>query len=142
MSGSMAAIARRTILAVAGLSLLHGAEKTPREVLTELATGLTNDNASEFLAYVDRSIADFEGLERDLWAICGNADVQSAVEVLKESGEGEKRLIEADWFIEIKERGENSRLIRRREVVRLELTRGKKGWRVTALDPRSLFAAP
>jgi hypothetical protein len=121
---------------------LAAAEMTPREVLTGLALGLTNDNASEFLALVDRSLEDYEGLERDLWAICGNADVQSSIDVLSESGEGDKRTLEADWFLEIKERGESSRLIRRREVVRLELTRGKKGWLVTALRPRTLFAAP
>lgn len=121
------------------------AEVTPREILTGMAAGLGNENPAEFFEHFDRTSTAYSALRADVEALCLRAALTSAIEVISDSGDASRHVIEADWFLEIKDRNEAARYERRRERVRIEFayqgSGRKKGWRVTSFSSVTLFAS-
>ncbi len=130
----MGVIARSLLFAAA---LTAGAQTIPREVLADLATDLSTENPNGFLSRLTPTFPDREKLREDLGALCARYDVSSSIDILEEA----ETAIEVDWFIELRERTETSgTILRRRERVRLEFEKTKRGWKVSRMAPVTLFS--
>jgi len=112
------------------------------DLFTQLASALSEGNPVQFLKAFDRSMAGYRILEADVTALLSQAEVQSSIEVLSGEGNGAARMVELDWFLQIVEQQDAAGSTRRRERVRCRLSKQKKKWLITGLDPLALFAPP
>ncbi|MCX6591983.1 MAG: hypothetical protein NTZ56_10695 [Acidobacteria bacterium] len=106
---------------------------SPRELLAELVRTLSIDDAAGFLRLCDGALA--AELRAEIEGLCARYDITSSIEVLTE----EQLKIEADFYLELKQRDGTLGLIRRRERVTLEFVEIKKKLRLKSLTPRSLL---
>ncbi|MCX6596979.1 MAG: hypothetical protein NTV70_11505 [Acidobacteria bacterium] len=128
-------VSRRHWLAACALLLPASARAaSPRELLADLVRTLSNDDAAGFLRLCDKSLAD--QLRADIEGLCARYDITSSIEVLAE----EELKIEADWYLELKQRDGTLGLRRRRERVTLEFTLVSKKLRLKSVTPRELLA--
>ena len=112
------------------------------DLLTEMASSLSEENALAFLKPVDRAMPDFQQLQNNVEALVAQNDLSSSIEVLKEQGNEKRREVELDWFLEIRSHEIHGPFERRRKVVKCRLDRDKKKWKITALEPIDFFAPP
>jgi hypothetical protein len=118
---------------------------TGQEVLdlfTSLASALSEGNGLAFLDHFDHSMPDYEQFARNILALTEQNEVTSAIDVITDEGDDQARRVAVDWLMQIRSRAESGPLVRRREIVKCRLERIKKKWKVTSLDPVSLFAPP
>jgi hypothetical protein len=128
-------VSRRHWLAVCALLLPVSARAaSPRELLADLVRTLSTDDAAGFLRLCETSLAD--QLRADIEGLCARYDITSSIEVLVE----EELKVEADWYLELKQRDGTLGLTRRRERVALEFTLVKKNLRLKDVTPRGLLA--
>jgi len=143
----MAAIApelsRRALLFAACAAALHADDaQDVWDLLTAEASALSEGNSSTFVSAFDRSMAGYGMLEANVTALLDQCQVQSSIELLKDEGNATMRSVELDWFLQIMEEQDPESVTRRREIVHCRLTKEKKKWRITSLEPISLFAPP
>jgi hypothetical protein len=112
------------------------------DVLTQAASALSEGNARNFLAAFDRAMPGYNTLDANVSALLDQCQVQSSIEILRQEGTGAMRNVELDWFLQVVEQHETAEVVRRRERVRCRLARQGKKWRITSLEPLSLFAPP
>ncbi len=108
--------------------------------LGALVQRLTEENASEFLRALDKTLHD--RLSTAIWALVRNHEVASSITVLSITEEGPRRKVDLDWFLYLKPRSPNASTIERRERITMTLLPAKKGWQVQSLSPESFFAPP
>jgi hypothetical protein len=132
---------RRALLSVAAVSVAR-AQDDRFQIFAAMAGALSQDSPREFLAPIDRAMTGYEALSRNIHALLDQATAGSAVEVIREEGGGDTYTFELDWFLEIKPKSAVGGLERRRERVTAKLERKGKRWRVTAMEPLTLFAPP
>src|SRR5712692_302626 len=98
-------LSRRVILALlaAPLPLFRpgsaGAADSHQEVfdlLTEMASALSEGNALAFLKPIDRAMPDYQKLQDNVVALVAQNDLASSIEVLKEQGNEKRREVELD----------------------------------------------
>lgn len=106
---------------------------TARELLADLVRTLSIDDAPGFLRLCEPALAS--ELRADIEGLCARYDITCSIEVLTE----QELKIEADWYIELKQRDGTLGLIRRRERAILEFVEIKKKLRLKSLTPRSLL---
>lgn len=128
-------ISRRHWLAACALLLPASARAaSPRELLADLVRTLSTDDAAGFLRLCEASLAD--QLRTDIEGLCARYDITSSIEVLVE----EELKVEADWYLELKQRDGTLGLTRRRERVALEFALVKKKLCLKDVTPRGLLA--
>lgn len=128
----MAAIAPSFLL------MLALAAPTPRDIVSNMAADLSNDNPSGFLRAVSKSMPEYEELSTNVNALARSYDIASSIEILDEK----ESALEVDWFLELKSRAGTGELIRRRERVKLTFAPSGKRLQIKSLQPISLFALP
>ena len=134
---------RRLFLVMAAAPLLRADEaQDVRDFFGQLVSALSEGNADQFLRGFDRSMPGYEMLAVNVAALLERADVQSSVEVLSDEGTDSRRMLELDWFLQFVEVQAAGGSTQRREQVHCTLARQGKKWRITALEPLSLFAPP
>ena len=110
------------------------------DLFTEMASALSEGNALAFLKPIDRSMPDYQKLQDNVVALVAQNDLASSIEVLKEQGNEKRREVELDWFLEIRSHEIHGPYERRRKIVKCQLERDKKKWKIVALEPIDLFA--
>lgn len=101
---------------------------------------LSEENFSDFLRAVDRQMPGRGDLERNVIALLRGWEVSSSVQIQAfDEQSGDVRL---DWFLQLSPRTPIGTTERRREVIRLKVSRQKKGWRIVELEPLSFFQLP
>jgi hypothetical protein len=135
-------IARRTFLAVLAAPLMAGTEQEVLDLFTDLASALSEGNGLVFLDRIDHSMPDYEKLQRNILALVAQYEIVAAIDVIEDEGDDRTRAVQVDWILQIRAREETGPLVRRRETVKCRLDRVKKKWKVSSLDPISLFAPP
>ena len=134
---------REVFLAMAATPWLRADEAQDiRDFFGQLVSSLSEGDTGQFLKNFDRSMSGYEKLAVNVEAILRQADVQSSIEVLSDDGTETKRMLLLDWFLQFVAPGLDGDTVRRREEVHCTLSRQGKRWRITALDPLSLFAPP
>ena len=135
-------IARRAFLAALAGSLMAGTAQEVLDLFTDLASALSEGNGLAFLDRVDRSMPDYETLQRNILALVAQNELVAAIDVIEDEGDDHTRAVQVDWLLQIRSREETGTLVRRREIVKCRLERVKKKWKVTSLDPISFLAPP
>ena len=110
------------------------------DLFTGMAGALSNSDPEQFLQAFNAAMPGFEGLRQNVTALLFAYDVHSSIELVDESGDGTAQTVQLDWFLELVDK-QNAGVTRRREQVRCQLVKNKK-WRITSLQPLSLFAPP
>lgn len=132
---------RRALLLLPAALVAADEEAALRDWLGEWIARLTEENPDEFLRAMDQPLR--EQLEAGVYAIVRVAEVSSSVTILEIRGEGPRRELELDWYLDLRFRALATRNEKRRETVILQVQRTrKKGWMVTGFTPPSLLGAP
>ncbi len=115
-----------------------------RETVAGFAGGLSNDNPELALSYVSKRMPGYGAFANNLRALLQQNEVTTSAKPLSNDGDDLKRVLELDWYIEIRSKSGELSLVRRRETVRCTVERAslKKRWFVTGIDPVRLFELP
>jgi hypothetical protein len=131
----MGAIARRTVFLICAAAFAQ----TPGDVVqflrgtaTELADAHENGPRG-FLDRFDRAMPEYAAFRGNIEALTGRAEVGSAIEIVSDSGDQQRRVLELDWVLEIQDQAP------RRQVVKCTIEKRGKTWKFTAVEPIDFF---
>ena len=104
------------------------------ETVARMAAALAEDNPEAFMKPIDPKMPGYEELKANIKAILQQAEVTSSISPLSED--------EFDWYLELKRRGNDLQIERRRQIIRVKMEPDGKKWKVVGLEPQSFFAPP
>lgn len=140
---------RTLLLALAGCILLAAAcisyAKAPESVssvIGSLGEELSSGNAPAFLTHFDRAMPGYDRLQADVYALVDQADIASSIEISKDEGDDQHRVVELDWEMEITGKSEAGEARVRHQEIHCRLERRDKGWKIVSFDPVDFFAVP
>ena len=113
------------------------AAQTPSGVLDLLGLAtraLADKDARAFLECFDRGITGYDALARHVAVLVGSEGAESSVEIVKDEGDDRRRTLEVDWLLRV------GTAPARREILKIEVERQGRGWKITALAPVEFFA--
>jgi hypothetical protein len=107
------------------------------EVFRAVAEALANQDADAFLDQFDAKMPQYEKLRDEIQELFGVAqEIGSTIDVITDEGDDQKRMLELDWLLKID--NDNAR----RQIVKCQVEKQGKKWKITALDPVEFFRAP
>jgi hypothetical protein len=110
------------------------------ELFREAAEALANDDANMFLAKFDRNMTGYAALRDEIVGLLAAHDVGSTIEVVNDEGDQQKRSLDLDWLLVISEKNSaNGQTETRRRVLKCQVERQGKQWKITALEPLDFF---
>ena len=137
----MRAIARSCVIGIlACVALIADAHDDIIDLFASMAAALSEINVPQFMDAFDKAMPDYDKLKTNISALVNQAEISSSVEPLKDEGDDNKRTVELDWYLEIRSLLPDGPIVRRREVVRCELRKDKKRWKIVSLKPLEFFA--
>ncbi|MGD1092011.1 MAG: hypothetical protein ABSB35_08455 [Bryobacteraceae bacterium] len=110
--------------------------QTPQDVVEffrDVAGDLAQNNPSEFLDHFDRNMVGYATLRDEIESLLSAAEVGSAIEIVTDEGDDQKRTLELDWVLEITDQQP------KRAILKCTIARQGKKWKITALDPIEFF---
>jgi len=143
----MRAIALSVVIALAlacfnGAPLLADAHSDVIQVVSSLADGLTGVNVPEFMDVFDKEMPGYDTLRAYVTALTNQAEVNSSIEPVQETGDNQKRSIELDWYLEVRSLLQDGPIVQRREVIHCELEKEGRKWKIVSIKPLDFFAPP
>lgn len=114
-------------------------EETPFTRLAKLASYLSQNSVPEALACFDSEMKDYARIEANVGAIGAQADVLCAIDIVQEKGEGDDRMLDTDWFVELRSQADGGPIERRRERVQIEMKKFSSGWKIVSMAPVSIL---
>ena len=133
---------RRLLLLLVPMARPWGADPA-REVwdlLTQVASALSERDPAAFLEAFDPAMPGYRDLRDNITALLRNADVQSAIELESDEGNGQSRTMELDWLLRIRPEADATAYTRRQQRVKCRLEKTGKKWRIVSFEPLALFA--
>jgi hypothetical protein len=112
------------------------------DVLSAMATDLSEGHPVEFLRAFDPAMPGFEELRINVTALVAQEDVQSSIDVTSNEGDNRSRKVEADWLLRMIGREQVSGAMNREERVKIGFEKQGKRWRAVSLEPLAFFAPP
>ena len=107
------------------------------EVFRAVTEALANQDADAFLDQFDPKTPQYEKLRDEIRDLFGRAqEIGSTIDVITDEGDPQKRTLELDWLLKI----DNAEP--RRQIVKCQVEKQGKKWKIVALDPVELFRAP
>ncbi|MCU1291945.1 MAG: hypothetical protein JWP08_795 [Bryobacterales bacterium] len=136
----MAAIARRIcfLLALSAGGAMADQPDDVLRVINQVASALTENNPSDALIPIDKSLPNYNTLENEFIGLTSAYLITNEVEVLDEDDTADQTLLTLRWALTLasKETGESNS--RSAEVhVRLRSQNGK--WKIVELTPIDIF---
>jgi hypothetical protein len=110
----------------------------PADVLTffsSAAEALADGDPRAFMGKFDRNMPGFASLREEIEGLLAAHEVGSAIEVVNDEGDNQKRTLELDWLLSITDVGS------RRQIVKCRIERRSKEWKIVALEPVEFFKA-
>jgi murein L,D-transpeptidase YcbB/YkuD len=135
-------LARRAFLMALAAPLLADTRQEILDLITELASALSEGNGLAFLDHIDRAMPDYQKLQQSILALTEQNEVSAAIDILKQEGDDRTQTVELDWLMQIRSREDSGPIERRRETVKCRAERKKKNWKIVSLEPIALFAPP
>ena len=135
-------LARRAFLMALAAPLLADTRQEILDLITELASALSEGNGLAFLDHIDRAMPDYQKLEQSILALTEQNEVSAAIDILKQEGDDRTQTVELDSLLQIRSREDSGPIERRRETVKCRAERKKKNWKIVSLEPIALFAPP
>ena len=126
------------LIAVALLPAQPSAEVL--DLFREAAEALANDDAETFLAKFDPGMPGYAMLRDEIVGLLAANQAGSTIDVVNEQGDDRKRSLELDWLLVLTEKNaDNGRKETRRGIVKCQIQRQGRVWKITALDPVDFF---
>jgi hypothetical protein len=116
------------------------AEETPLDRLAKLADYLSRNDAPQAIACFDPKMKDYGAIEADIAALGAQTDVLCAIDIVSETGTGDERKLDTDWYVELRSQAEGGPVERRRERVQLTMKKFGGNWKITSLSPLSIIS--
>ena len=134
-------IARLLILfLLTRIPLLGGPEESVTDVVTTLATALSENNPLLFLRTLDHDMQEYREIERQLTSLAADTLINCTIEVIGTSGSESAQKADLDWYMVLRSQQDENLIERRRTKVTVHLEKRGKKWLVTSFAPLSLFA--
>ena len=110
------------------------------DVVTVMAAALGTGDAGEFLAMCDPGTPGYALLRANVTALVAQADVESGIDPVQNTGDDRARQIVVDWQLQLVDRSALQRVTRRREAVTCALAKRRGKWKVISIEPVAFFA--
>jgi hypothetical protein len=111
-------------------------------VLSRMAESLAEPNPGRFEQQLSPDAAGMPALAESAKALAQQYEVISSVEILRNTGDGSRREIQADWTLRFRLRDFESAFRQRRRVLKIVLLQTPKGWKVQSVDNPAFFSPP
>ena len=122
------------------LPLLADAHADVVNLVANLASALTEVNVPAFMDEFDKDMPGYAALRDQVTGLVNQAEVTSSIESVRDEGDDAHRSVDLDWYLEVRSLRQAGQIVRRREVVRCELRKESKKWKIVALKPADFFA--
>lgn len=132
---------RRTLLASIVASRLRadvGSELW--DLLSSMASALAAGDAAAFLQAFDTAMPGYGELRIGVEALVREAQLESAVEVVRNEGDGTARSLEIDWTLTITSRQDGAVMEQRHRQATCRARKTGSKWKLVAFEPAALFA--
>ncbi len=104
------------------------------QVVSDAADALANNDANVFLDLIDSHMPGYESLSAEIHYMVGAEDeIDSAVEIVSESGGDQKYELELDWVLKF------GMETPRRAIIKCRIERQGRKWKITSLMPVDFF---
>ena len=104
------------------------------EVFRAVTEALANQDAEVFLDQFDAKMPQYEKLRDEIQELFGMAqEIGSTIDVITDEGDEQKRTLELDWLLKVDNDDP------RRQIVKCQVEKQGKKWKITALDPVEFF---
>jgi hypothetical protein len=118
---------------------LLAAEETPLARLANLATALSENDPDSALSYFDSQMKGYSTIDANLDALTAQTDISCAIDIVTDEESNGIHKLDLDWLMELKSRGDDPQLERRRERVQVEMRQIKGRWKITSMSPLSIL---
>ena len=110
------------------------------KMVADAAAALVHDDAQGFLDQFDRAMPGYAALRAAVEALLGASDVGSTVDVISNDGDANQRTLTLDWVLVLSAKNSATGGKRtRRGVVKCQVARRGKAWKISGLDPVEFF---
>lgn len=124
----------RIFLLLAGCLAAQNRPPAEMEVFRAISEALANRDADAFLDQFDRKMPEYDKLRDEIQELLGMAqEIGSTVDVITDEGDDQKQTLELDWLLKI----DNDEP--RRQIVKCQVEKQEKKWKITALEPVGFF---
>ena len=121
---------------VAALVAVMGQTPPPAymEPFRAVSEALANRDADAFLDQFDSRMPGFDTLRDEIRDLTATAqEIGSTIDVITDEGDDQKRSLQLDWLLTIDQSDP------RRQVIRCQLEKQGKNWKITRLEPVEFF---
>lgn len=107
------------------------------EVFRAVTEALANQDAKAFLDQFEAKMPQYQKLSDEIQELFGAAqEIGSTIDVITDQGDDQKRTLELDWLLKIDNNDAH------RQIVKCQVEKQGKKWKITALDPVEFFRVP
>ena len=134
---------RLFLLAIAAAALAPG--DTSQELIdlfASMASALTESNPEMFLRAIDPAMPGYERFTANVNALAAQNTLTNSIEIVSQKGDDRVQVVELDWLLDIRGKGDSLLFVRREDIVKCRMERQKKKWRIVAFEPADFFAPP
>lgn len=123
-----------SLLAAAPVAFAQSPPAAVMEVLRSVAEALANRDADAFLDQFDKQMPQYELLRAEVQELFGVAqEIGSTIDVIAFDSNKDTNRLELDWLLKIDIGAA------RRQIVKCQIERQGKKWKITALEPVEFF---
>jgi hypothetical protein len=110
------------------------------ELFASMAAGLSDSNAPEFMNALDKDMPGYGKLKAEITALMTQTEISSSVEPIKDEGGDTKRVVDLDWYLQVRSHYSDGPIVNRRELIHCELRKQGKHWKIVSIQPLEFFA--
>jgi hypothetical protein len=118
---------------------LLAADETPLAGLANLATALSENDPDSALSYFDSQMKGYSTIDANLDALTAQTDISCAIDIVTDEESNGVHKLDLDWLMQLKSRGDDPQLERRRERVQVEMRQIKGRWKIISMSPLSIL---
>jgi hypothetical protein len=111
----------------------------PQDAIAQLASALSQNDSVNALAVFDSKMPGYSAIESNIGALVSQADIVCAIDVLEEKEEGTAKVLDVDWYMDVKSQAPSGPVQRRRERVSLRMILFHGNWKITAISPAKIL---
>lgn len=117
------------------------AEQDVTDVVSTLATALSDNNPALFFKTLDHDMANYKELQREIGALTRDTLISCSIDLIENHGSSTEQQADLDWYMVLRSQEDENIIERRRTRVTIKIEKRGKKWIVTSFSPISIFAA-
>jgi hypothetical protein len=121
------------------LPLAADAEQDITDVVSTLASALSDNNPELFLKTFDHGMTEYRQLEHDITGLAADTLIGCSVDLIANSGSATAQQADLDWYMVLTSKQDQNLIERRRTKVTIKIEKRGKKWVVIAFGPLSVF---